>query len=398
MRKRSSAAVPKRASSASSSNARLSDLAVRRGPRGPRRASGTCSNTFQHANDEILDRGRRPRGPAERPDPPRAARALRSGGRRRHPRQGGLLRRARPVGRHRHVLEHMFFKGTPTRGVGEIARQTKAAGGYLNAGTAYDYTTYYVTLPAAELEAALDIQADALQHASLDRGRTGPRAPGDHPGGEAEAGLARRRWRTRRCTKCSSTATGSAAGASGRNRRSPASRGRTWPGTTSRGTSRTGPSWPSWATSTRRRRSAPPARGTRTGPPAPRRRIARRRSRPGATSGRGPCEARSRSPSSPSAGAPCRRSIRTPPRSTWRPRCSGADGGRGSIVACAPPGSPPASPRIITRRRKSACSASVRNSSPTGCRPRSRRSRRRYSRCAARVPPQPTSSAPGRSS
>lgn len=68
-----------------------------------------------------------------------------------------------------HVLEHMFFKGTPTRGVGEVARQTKAAGGYLNAGTAYDYTTYYVTLPAGQLETALDIQADALQHATLDR-------------------------------------------------------------------------------------------------------------------------------------------------------------------------------------------------------------------------------------
>lgn len=68
-----------------------------------------------------------------------------------------------------HVLEHMFFKGTPTRGVGEVARQTKAAGGYLNAGTSYDYTTYYVTLPAAALETALDIQADALQHALLDR-------------------------------------------------------------------------------------------------------------------------------------------------------------------------------------------------------------------------------------
>jgi len=67
-----------------------------------------------------------------------------------------------------HVLEHMFFKGTPTRGVGEVARQTKAAGGYLNAGTAYDYTTYYVTLPASGLETALDIQADALQHATLD--------------------------------------------------------------------------------------------------------------------------------------------------------------------------------------------------------------------------------------
>ena len=48
-----------------------------------------------------------------------------------------------------HVLEHMFFKGTPTRGVGEIARQTKAVGGYLNAGTIYDRTSYYAVLPAS---------------------------------------------------------------------------------------------------------------------------------------------------------------------------------------------------------------------------------------------------------
>lgn len=34
-----------------------------------------------------------------------------------------------------HVLEHMFFKGTVRRGPGDIARGTKAAGGYLNAGT-----------------------------------------------------------------------------------------------------------------------------------------------------------------------------------------------------------------------------------------------------------------------
>jgi zinc protease len=69
-----------------------------------------------------------------------------------------------------HVLEHMFFKGTPSRGVGEVARQTKAAGGYLNAGTSYDYTMYYTVLPADRLEDALDIQADALQHATLDAG------------------------------------------------------------------------------------------------------------------------------------------------------------------------------------------------------------------------------------
>ena len=30
-----------------------------------------------------------------------------------------------------HVLEHMYFKGTARRGPGEIARETKGAGGYL---------------------------------------------------------------------------------------------------------------------------------------------------------------------------------------------------------------------------------------------------------------------------
>jgi zinc protease len=67
-----------------------------------------------------------------------------------------------------HVLEHMFFKGTPTRTVGRIATETKALGGYLNASTGYDATSYYVVLPTEGFEAALEIQADALRHASLD--------------------------------------------------------------------------------------------------------------------------------------------------------------------------------------------------------------------------------------
>jgi zinc protease len=67
-----------------------------------------------------------------------------------------------------HVLEHMYFKGTERRGAGEIARETKAAGGYLNAGTIYDRTSYYTVLPAASLEQALDIQSDALQRSAID--------------------------------------------------------------------------------------------------------------------------------------------------------------------------------------------------------------------------------------
>ena len=69
-----------------------------------------------------------------------------------------------------HVLEHMFFKGTPSRGVGAIARETKSAGGYLNASTTYDHTSYFAVLPASGLATALDIQADALRNSVIDPG------------------------------------------------------------------------------------------------------------------------------------------------------------------------------------------------------------------------------------
>ncbi len=67
-----------------------------------------------------------------------------------------------------HVLEHMYFKGTPTRGVGEIARATKATGGYLNAHTIYDHTSYYTVVPSAGFAEALAIQADAYANSAID--------------------------------------------------------------------------------------------------------------------------------------------------------------------------------------------------------------------------------------
>jgi zinc protease len=69
-----------------------------------------------------------------------------------------------------HVLEHMYFKGTPTRGVGTIAKETMASGGYLNAATIYDHTSYYTVLPAARLAEGLAIQADAYAHSLIDGG------------------------------------------------------------------------------------------------------------------------------------------------------------------------------------------------------------------------------------
>jgi zinc protease len=67
-----------------------------------------------------------------------------------------------------HVLEHMYFKGTPQRGVGEIAKATKSEGGYLNASTIYDHTVYYTVLPSAGFAAGLAIQADAYANSSID--------------------------------------------------------------------------------------------------------------------------------------------------------------------------------------------------------------------------------------
>ena len=67
-----------------------------------------------------------------------------------------------------HVLEHMYFKGTPTRGVGAIPRATKAAGGYLNAGTIYDQTNYYTVLPASAFVRGLEIQCDAFANSVID--------------------------------------------------------------------------------------------------------------------------------------------------------------------------------------------------------------------------------------
>src|SRR6476660_355569 len=67
-----------------------------------------------------------------------------------------------------HALEHMFFKGTEKRGVGDIAKETKASGGYLNAHTIYDNTAYYTVLPSSSFAKGLEIQADAYANSVID--------------------------------------------------------------------------------------------------------------------------------------------------------------------------------------------------------------------------------------
>jgi len=70
-----------------------------------------------------------------------------------------------------HVIEHMFFKGTPDRPrPDQIATEIKSLGGELNAGTYYDSTNYYVVLPSENLRKGLEIEADALMHPLFDPG------------------------------------------------------------------------------------------------------------------------------------------------------------------------------------------------------------------------------------
>src|SRR6185369_13228583 len=47
-----------------------------------------------------------------------------------------------------HYLEHMLFKGTPTRPPGSIDRLLEGFGGSSNAFTSYDFTHYDVVVPA----------------------------------------------------------------------------------------------------------------------------------------------------------------------------------------------------------------------------------------------------------
>jgi zinc protease len=67
-----------------------------------------------------------------------------------------------------HVYEHMLFKGTMTRGVGEIAQEIEGCGGDINAFTSFDHTVYHITLASRYLETGLAVMADAIQYSSFD--------------------------------------------------------------------------------------------------------------------------------------------------------------------------------------------------------------------------------------
>ncbi|NIP30043.1 MAG: hypothetical protein GTO02_07500 [Candidatus Dadabacteria bacterium] len=69
-----------------------------------------------------------------------------------------------------HVHEHMLFKGTKKRKVGEIARLVEAGGGDINAYTSFDETVYFVVSASRFLNETLDILSDVVENSTFDPG------------------------------------------------------------------------------------------------------------------------------------------------------------------------------------------------------------------------------------
>jgi predicted Zn-dependent peptidase len=61
-----------------------------------------------------------------------------------------------------HFLEHLLFKGTPTRDALEISASMDAVGGEMNAFTAKEYTCYYARVLDDDLALAVDLVSDMV--------------------------------------------------------------------------------------------------------------------------------------------------------------------------------------------------------------------------------------------
>ncbi|MBQ0032912.1 MAG: insulinase family protein [bacterium] len=66
-----------------------------------------------------------------------------------------------------HFIEHMLFKGTPTRRPVDITRAIEGRGGNFNACTGEESTCYYAHLPCEYLPEAVDILSDMYLRATI---------------------------------------------------------------------------------------------------------------------------------------------------------------------------------------------------------------------------------------
>lgn len=66
-----------------------------------------------------------------------------------------------------HFIEHMLFKGTPTRPPGQIEQEVRRYGGTINAFTSFDTTGITLFVESKHLKDALGMVADIMQHAQF---------------------------------------------------------------------------------------------------------------------------------------------------------------------------------------------------------------------------------------
>jgi predicted Zn-dependent peptidase len=66
-----------------------------------------------------------------------------------------------------HFLEHLLFKGTPTRSARELAEAIDATGGEMNAYTSREHTSFYARVPAGHGRMAVETLAEVLSDPAL---------------------------------------------------------------------------------------------------------------------------------------------------------------------------------------------------------------------------------------
>jgi predicted Zn-dependent peptidase len=66
-----------------------------------------------------------------------------------------------------HFLEHMFFKGTPTRDAKRINRDADLIGAKLNAWTGHDHTNYHITVLQENFEKGFELLSDIYLNATF---------------------------------------------------------------------------------------------------------------------------------------------------------------------------------------------------------------------------------------
>lgn len=78
-------------------------------------------------------------------------------------RSGGINEREEEKGIS-HFIEHMLYKGTPTRNAKKIAEEIEKRGGELNGFTSEEITAYWCKMPSRHLNVALDVLSDIVKN------------------------------------------------------------------------------------------------------------------------------------------------------------------------------------------------------------------------------------------